>query len=260
MSHVFLSYAHKDAETARRLYQKLSTAGYPVWFDEESLMVGQRWEDEISRAIQESLGFIALMSDNSVDHRGYIQKELRLALDELAKTPANQVYLFPVRVSDVRPQEPQLSKIQWLDIFPDEIKGLQKLLKALSTIPGLVTVTDEKEQGKETSPDIPKFNSTADLFRIFLERIPSATPQSGAINAFHVTVQTQHMGVKLPDALRQRYPNKVVLVLQHRYKDLACHKDSFSVTLWFSGLETSVTIPYKAITEITEPYAHIRIS
>jgi hypothetical protein len=65
MSHIFLSYAHKDLEAARRLYTKITAAGYPVWFDKESLLAGQNWENEISRAIQASLAFIALISNNS---------------------------------------------------------------------------------------------------------------------------------------------------------------------------------------------------
>jgi hypothetical protein len=146
MSHIFLSYAHKDLEAARRLYAKITAAGYPVWFDKESLMVGQTWENEISRAISSSLAFIALISHNSVDHRGIVQKELQQGLDEYAKTPANQVYMLPVRINDASPTEPRLEKIHWLDLFPDEDAGIRKLLKVIATIAGLVTIAVRSHQ------------------------------------------------------------------------------------------------------------------
>jgi hypothetical protein len=104
------------------------------------------------------------------------------------------------------------------------------------------------------------FESMADVFRAVLERIAPATPESGAVNAFYVTLKTKHPGVKLTDELLKKYPEEVQFVFEHRYKDLVCGPESFSVTLWFSGEETAVTIPYKAITEITEPRARIRIA
>jgi hypothetical protein len=238
MSHIFLSYAHKDLEAARRLYAKITAAGYPVWFDKESLMVGQTWENEISRAISSSL-----------------------ALDEYAKTPANQVYMLPVRINDASPTEPRLEKIHWLDLFPDEDAGIRKLLKVIATIAGLVTIAGPKPPVKEaTTPEVPRFESMADVFRAVLQRIPPATPESGAVNAFYVKVKSQREGVEMPQALRQRYPEEILFVFEHQYKDLVCDPTSFSVTLWFSGVEARVTVPYKAITEMAEPNAHIRIA
>lgn len=260
MSHIFLSYAHLDLEAARRLYQKITAAGYPVWFDKESLLVGQNWDSEISRAIQSSLAFIALISHNSVDHRGTVQKELQQGLDEYAKTPANQVYMLPVRISDASPREPRLEKIHRLDLFPDEDAGLKQLLKVLATIRGLVSISEPKQPVEATTPDVSRFASMADVFRAVLEEIPPATPKSGAVNAFYLSVKTQHEGVELPDVMRQQFPEKILLVFEHQYKDLVCDATSLSVTLWFSGVETRLTVPYKAIIEITEPNAHIRIA
>ena len=38
---VFLSYAHDDFVTARRIYCDLKNYGIKVWFDEEELLPGQ---------------------------------------------------------------------------------------------------------------------------------------------------------------------------------------------------------------------------
>jgi hypothetical protein len=190
-----------------------------------------------------------------------VQKELQQGLDEYAKTPANQVYMLPVRIENATPREPRIEKIHRLDLFPDEEAGLKKLLKVFAAIPGLVPITDQKPPAAAPkTPSVPRFESMADVFRAVLEQVPASTPDSGAVNAFYVTVKTQREGVEMPDALRKKYAEEILFVFEHQYNDLVCDPASFSVTLWFSGVATRVTVPYKAITEITEPNAHIRVA
>src|SRR5262245_5630944 len=132
MSHIFLSYARPDSDKALALHKDITDAGYPVWLDKKALLVGQRWKDEISRAIQNAAAFIALISENSVDHRGYVQKELKEALDVLAQTPPNQIYVLPVRLSDVRPTDVQLQDLHWLDLFPVRSRRIIERLRAIA--------------------------------------------------------------------------------------------------------------------------------
>jgi hypothetical protein len=260
MSHVFLSYAHNDADSAEalRLYEKLTAAGYPVWFDEKVLLVGQNWKNEIARAIRDSSAFIALISGNSVDHRGYVQKELRLALDVQSEIPANQIYLLPVRIADVPLKEPQLTDLHRLDLFRDREAGISQLLKAIGSIPNLKPMVPAAPQPADKAH--PAIRSMADVFRIVLEKIPPATPDGGALNGFYLKLRTKSEGVEIPQHLVDRHPQEILVVLQHQYADLRCGDTSFSVTLWFSGEETRITVPYDAIVEISEPAARVRIA
>jgi len=131
---LFLSYAHEDFQVALRLSHRLADEGFHVWFDKESLFPGQNWKAEITRAIRGSKAFIALLSSNSVGKRGYVQKELRLALDVLEEMPPCQVYLIPARLEDCRPAYAALDEIQWLDLFPDFEKGFRRLVTAVRRI------------------------------------------------------------------------------------------------------------------------------
>lgn len=133
---VFLSYAREDASTAMRLYEMLSAAGVVVWLDRIALIPGQVWKQEVARAIQKSRAFIALLSENSVNKRGYVQKELRLGLEILSETPPSTVYLIPVRVEPCTPSHPLLQDLQWLDLFPDFDAACVRLLKAIRSIHG----------------------------------------------------------------------------------------------------------------------------
>jgi hypothetical protein len=128
---IFLSYAKEDFEVATTLYKKLSNRGFDVWIDKISLLPGQDWKHEISRAIQVSRAFIALLSNNSITKRGYVQKELRLGLEVLQQIPPSQIYLIPVRIEPCVPEHPILNDLHWVDLFPDFDVGVQKIVAAL---------------------------------------------------------------------------------------------------------------------------------
>ena len=65
---------------------------------------------------------------NSVTKEGYVQKEIRYALDIADEKPEETIYLIPVRF--VYCQVPtRLARLQWVDLFDQN--GYEKLLLAL---------------------------------------------------------------------------------------------------------------------------------
>jgi len=70
-----------------------------------------------------------------------------------------------------------------------------------------------------------------------------------------VTFQTEHPGVELPGHLREAYPTKMVIVLQHRFWDLDVDHDGFSVTLEFNGKPTRLHVPFAAVDAFVDPSA-----
>ena len=130
MTKIFLSYSHADEAQARRLYDDLSGHGLEVWFDRESLLPGQSWENVIQGEIEKTDYVILLLSKNSVVRRGFFQKEIRLALDVLDTIPIGHVYLIPLRLDDCEIPAP-LSSIQYLDLFPHWERSLPKLYRSI---------------------------------------------------------------------------------------------------------------------------------
>lgn len=126
--HIFISYARPDQEHAQRLYAGLHRHGLKLWRDKESLRAGSDWETSIKKAISESRYFIALLSSNSVMRRGFVQKELRAALDELDSFPESDVFIIPVRLDDTPIDHPRLKKLHYVDMFPNWEEGLAKIL------------------------------------------------------------------------------------------------------------------------------------
>src|ERR1044072_8754358 len=117
---VFSCPSYGDKPVVRDLYQKLSAEGWmDVWLDEEKLLPGQDWDYEIDRALDNSDAVIVTLSTGSVSKEGYVQKELRFALDVALEKPEGTIFILPVRLDDCeRPR--RLRPIQGIDYFPPE--------------------------------------------------------------------------------------------------------------------------------------------
>ncbi|HEX7678024.1 MAG TPA: toll/interleukin-1 receptor domain-containing protein [Thermoanaerobaculia bacterium] len=127
----FISYAREDREVAQRLYRDLRAAGAQPWLDTEDLLGGQDWEVSITRAIRESSQFLALISAHSVNKKGFVQKELRHALELLETFPPDEVFVIPVRLDSSRPRHDRLSALHWIDLFPSYEMGFGRLVRSL---------------------------------------------------------------------------------------------------------------------------------
>lgn len=127
----FISYAREDRETALQLYGDLRQNGARPWIDVEHIGGGEEWKPAIARAISEASHFIALISDRSVNKQGFVQNELRQAIDVLETFPPGEIFLIPVRLDGSEPRHSRLAELHWIDLFPDYREGFRKLLRSL---------------------------------------------------------------------------------------------------------------------------------
>jgi len=125
---VFLCHSSGDKEQVRALYRTLNADGIECWFDEEDLLPGQDWGYEIGRAIKRSKFVLACVSKASITKSGYVQKELKKALDVADEQPEGVAFLIPVRLEECEIPD-RLSQWQWVDLFVDG--GYQRLLRVL---------------------------------------------------------------------------------------------------------------------------------
>lgn len=125
---VFLCHAAADKPLARDLYQRLRQLGADVWFDEESLLPGQEWSAEIQRALKDSDLVIVCLSPRAVNKVGYIQKEIRYALDCADEQPEDTVYIVPVKLEECEVPN-RLRRWQWVNLW--ENHGFDRLAQTL---------------------------------------------------------------------------------------------------------------------------------
>lgn len=128
---VFLSYAREDLPTVRNIYSRLKIAGYDPWLDTEDILPGQDWMGEIRKEIDDADVVLFFLSKNSINKKGYVQKELKIVLDRVQELPEGQAFLVPVRIDPVEPPTP-LHQFQWLDWWADNAD--EKLIITLDRI------------------------------------------------------------------------------------------------------------------------------
>lgn len=116
---IFLSYAKEDGKRAAAIFAALNRADRPVFYDKDALMPGMDWRYEIEEKVHASRLIIILLSKSSVSKEGFVQREIRLALDRAENMPDGRVFIIPVRLDDVTVPR-KLAKYQWLDLPHDE--------------------------------------------------------------------------------------------------------------------------------------------
>lgn len=95
---VFLCHATEDKTRVRRLYRRLRDDGFAPWLDEEDLLGGQDWDAEICKAVRDTDIVVVCMSATSVTKTGYVQKEIRVALDAADEQPDGTIFIIPVKL------------------------------------------------------------------------------------------------------------------------------------------------------------------
>ena len=125
---IFLSYAREDEEKVENLYRKLSDAEFKPWMDKKDILPGEIWQSCIQRAIRRSDFFLACLSAKSVNRRGFLQREIKDALDIWQEMLEDDIYLIPVRLEDCEVPE-SLRDFQWVNLFEED--GWTRLVTAI---------------------------------------------------------------------------------------------------------------------------------
>jgi hypothetical protein len=125
---VFISYAREDEKVVRFLYESLTAVGCEAWIDFHNLLPGQNWKYEIKNQIKNCDFFVLCLSKHSSSKRGFVQKEIREALEVLELMPDGRIFLIPIRLEECNVPE-SLSDRHYVDLFAED--GLSKLLMAM---------------------------------------------------------------------------------------------------------------------------------
>lgn len=70
---------------------------------------------------------------------------------------------------------------------------------------------------------------------------------------FYVSFSTNATGVSVSKRLKEKYPDEMTIVLQHRFWDLAVNDERFEVKLTFDGIPERLVVPFSAIKVFFDP-------
>ncbi len=95
---VFLCHASEDKAFVKGLYTRLQSDGLAPWLDSEMLLPGQEWDREVAAAVHSCDVVLVRASRVAVQKSGYVQKEIRYALDVADERPEGEVFIVPVHL------------------------------------------------------------------------------------------------------------------------------------------------------------------
>jgi TIR domain len=128
---VFLCHGSEDKAAVRSLYERLWAEGMEPWLDEKDIELGADWDQAIRRAIRNCDIVLVLLSQTSIDKAGYVQKEIRFALDRAEEMPEGRTYIIPVKLEQCDlPQ--RLSRWQYAKLY--DPTGYQRLIETLKSL------------------------------------------------------------------------------------------------------------------------------
>ena len=72
-------------------------------------------------------------------------------------------------------------------------------------------------------------------------------------NHLYITFLTNQKNNKLPNWIKQKYPNEMTIVIQYEYYNLEVKKDNFSITLSFNNIKTNLVIGFSSVISFADP-------
>ncbi|HTX92249.1 MAG TPA: toll/interleukin-1 receptor domain-containing protein [Anaerolineales bacterium] len=127
--HTFICHASQDKPAVRKLFGLLKNEEWiDPWLDEERILGGQKWDFEIRKAVQASDVVIVCLTRTSITKDGYVQKEIRLALDIADEKPEGTIYIIPLKLEKCTVPD-RLGTWQWINYFSKD--GHARLLDSL---------------------------------------------------------------------------------------------------------------------------------
>jgi TIR domain len=122
--YIFISYAPHDRAFVDRLSADLRNAGVQVWRDQEAILPGTNWQEEIQRGLAGAEAFLYVSSSNTADHQ-WSKAEVRYFLARGKK-------VIPLILDDEGARLPwDLAHIQWVDFRGDYQSALSLLVELL---------------------------------------------------------------------------------------------------------------------------------
>lgn len=151
---VFLCHSSSDKPVVRDIYKRMRAAAAYIspWLDEEDLLPGQRWELEIPKAVRGSDVVIVCLSQDSISRRGYVQKEIKYALDVADEHPEDAIFLIPVRLEDCEVPE-RLKHLHYVNLH--DSRGFERLLRTLEVCAEKSGIISAPEGAAEIAKSLP---------------------------------------------------------------------------------------------------------
>jgi hypothetical protein len=131
MGHLFISYSRIDTALVDKIVEHLKKEKLSIWIDRSNIEAARQWPEQISTAIKACECFLLIVSSNSIGSSNVLA-ELNIA--HHANVPILPLHLE--KISLPNSWEYQLAGIQFLDVNPDRIPDLDRIVTSIQSLLG----------------------------------------------------------------------------------------------------------------------------
>jgi Tfp pilus assembly protein PilF len=139
---VFLCHSSADKQAVRQLCEWLERDGFDPWLDEKKLLPAQRWQDVIEDAVRGSDVVLVCLTAGSVSKEGYLQREIKFALQIADEKPDETIYIVPTRLEPVDLPR-RFRDYQAANLY--EVDGYEKLRRSLAMRAAQISVAPPQQ-------------------------------------------------------------------------------------------------------------------
>ncbi|MDM8539788.1 TIR domain-containing protein [Desulfococcaceae bacterium HSG9] len=138
---IFICYAKEDIEAVKELHKKLKQAGFNPWLDQIDILGGQNQNFVIRQTMKSTDFALICLSQASVRKRGYLNKEIKWALDRQDEMLEGDIFLIPVKLEECDLPD-RISVFQYVDLFASD--GFERLARAMKHQSGQAIDSDSE--------------------------------------------------------------------------------------------------------------------
>lgn len=144
---VFMSYASPDREAVLEHHSWLERAGCNVWLDCKRILPGQDWDLVVNQALDKAALVLVFVSAQSVARRGYVQREIRRALERRLDQLDDDIFVIPILLDDAEPPR-ELRQFQFVKTTDSDFKNrlLSAIQLQLERLGHKIAETQERQQ------------------------------------------------------------------------------------------------------------------
>lgn len=203
---IFISYATPDRDRVQPFHDHLKAAGFAVWMDHEQLKPGQQWDFEIRRALGHADFVLIFISSNSVNRRGYVQRELKAALDRLSERLTDDIFIIPVILDDDINVPSQLESLHHISASrPDCLDKIIEAINAQRERQGVARSAIEQRSGlswnfstlKESWDGLPGYETTVQFIELNSKKYDGLADIGRVIRGYFLEIVLNHRAIKL---------------------------------------------------------------
>jgi|GEM_PF-3439242 len=120
---IYCSYSSSDREIVLNTVNVLKNKGLDVWFDQLDISLGERWDESVERALDESNIVLVFMSKASLESSN--------VMDEFSIAIVEGKQIMPILIENCE-LPMRLKRFQYVDFANNYEAGMNQLLQALN--------------------------------------------------------------------------------------------------------------------------------